>query len=297
MSISIEENVNKNNFSLEIIIPSYNRLSILEQTLKKIRILYPDTPICIGFQGDFPEGEFLQWLDADPNLRWLQREIPSTTNTLNECIESSKADIVLVTDDDAIPSFGWLKSHLEAFREDPELAYTCGREIRVNKGNTAVSEFIRISVQLLVGLFFSKKKKSNGYIIGWMTRLGLMFGNFNQPGSCEINSPRACNLAIRRDVFQKLGGFNPTFKGNSYLFEADFGLRMAEMGKLGKYLGDAIVNHLEVSGGGSRQRSRKKWFDDFFHNNTIIIKRLGLLAWIGSMPRLVKFYIRMTMTR
>ncbi|UCF62698.1 MAG: glycosyltransferase [bacterium] len=279
--------------SVELVIPSYNRLSILESTLNKIRMIYPELPICIGLQGDRPDGKFLLWLEQDAHLRILSEEKPSTTVTLNHCIATSKADIILLLDDDAIPSVGWLDAHLEAFEKNSALAYTCGREVRVSYKNPGISKVLRAIVQKMLGVFFSPTKKLQGYVVGWLTRSGLLLGNFDLPGECVINSPRGCNMGIRKAPFLELGGFNENFRGNAWGFEADFGLRLQRQDQLGKYIGSAIVHHLEVSSGGSRQKSSQKWFDDFMFNQRLLIERLGKTAWIGSLPRLIKFYIKM----
>lgn len=281
----------QNRISVELVIPSYNRLDILESTLKNIRTVYPNLDICIGLQGKRPTGEFLQQLMKDPHLRIIKREIPSTTATLNLCISSSSADIVLLLDDDAIPNPGWLEAHLNTFETDPNLAYSCGREIRTSIQKSAISKLIRIMIHKSLGIFFSAEKKIQGYVVGWLCRNGLLLGNFFLPGQCLINSPRGCNMGIRRETMINAGGFNEEFIGNAWGFEAEFGLRMAEQGKLGQYNGDAVVQHLEVSSGGSREKSRGKWFDDFLFNNKLLIARLDKTAWIGSMPRLINNYL------
>jgi len=286
----------QNRLSCELIIPSYNRISILESSLKNIRAVYPDLDICIGLQGDRPTGKFLQHLMKDPHLRIIFKELPSTTATLNHCISSSSADIVLLLDDDAIPNPGWLEAHLTSFERDPNLAYSCGREIRTSKSKSILSKSLRMLIHRILGIFFSPDKKIRGYVVGWICRNGLMLGNFDLPGKCLINSPRGCNMGIRRENFTGTGGFNEDFRGNAWGFEAEFGWRMAESGKLGQYNGDAVVQHLEVPMGGSREKSRQKWFDDFLFNNKILINRLGKIAWIGSLPRIIKFSIRKTLS-
>jgi GT2 family glycosyltransferase len=207
---------------------------------------------------------------------------------LTECIRTSTADIVLILDDDAVPCFGWMESHRAAFEEDPDLAYTGGREVRLTKGFNAFSEFVRIFVESFFGLFLSRDKKINGRIVSWFNGIGLFFGNFDRPGTCRINSARGCNMAVRRDLFLKAGGFCPDIIGNGYMFEIEFGLRLARQGILGRYLGDAVVIHREVSSGGSRVVGRIKWFRDYVHNHRQVMRLVGPQAWIGSMPRLVK---------
>jgi GT2 family glycosyltransferase len=274
--------------SVELVIPSYNRLAVLAGTLARIRTLYPDLRICLGLQGNMPEGDFQALLKNDSHMRMEIMASPGTTVTLNQCVRTSRADIVLILDDDSVPCFGWLEAHEDAFLRDSALAYTTGREVRTTRGRTSFSELVRIVLESVSGLFIAPNRKINGRIVGWTTRSGLIFGNFDQPGSCLINAPRGCNMGLRRDQFLQAGGFNGRFRGNAWGFEAEFGLRMARLGKLGRYVGDAVVTHLEISSGGSRQAKQSEWFDDFLHNHRLLIEVLGPQAWLGSLPRLVK---------
>jgi GT2 family glycosyltransferase len=274
--------------SVEIVIPSYKRLAIVFETIKKIRQLYPDIKICLGLQGEAPSPEMVASFSTDPNLRIEKMAKPSSTITITECIKTSAADIILILDDDAVPCHGWMESHRAAFESDPDLVYTGGREVRLTKGFTAFSEFIRIIVETVFGLFLSRDKKVNGRIVSWFNGIGLFFGNFDSPGTCLINSARGCNMAVRKDAFLSHGGFCPDIVGNGYLFEVEFGLRLAKQGLLGRYLGDAIVIHREVSSGGSRVANRIKWVRDYVHNHRQVIKIIGPQAWIGSIQRIIK---------
>lgn len=222
------------------------------------------------------------------NIRIEKLTVPSTTITLNHCISSSGADIVVILDDDASPHFGWLESHTAAFTIDPDLAYTSGREVRSTQARSSFSDWVRIATESLFGLFIAENKKLHGRIVGWINGVGLIFGNFDQPGTCLINSPRACNMAVRKRIFLALGGFNEKFGGNAWGFEADFGLRAARKGCYGRYVGNAIVIHEEVRSGGSRERTKSGWFKDYVFNHRILIQNLGPQAWIGSVPRLLK---------
>jgi|WetSurMetagenome_2_1015567.scaffolds.fasta_scaffold00022_3 GT2 family glycosyltransferase len=274
--------------SCEILIPSYNRWNTLLTTVAKIRQLYPTVPVCLGLQGEWPDKELPPWISSDPNLRIEKMPKPSSTITMTACIGSSKADVILILDDDAGPCQGWLETHVAAFESDPGLVYTGGREVRLSKGIHAFSVVVRILVETVFGFFMPADRKINGRIVGWFNWIGLFFGNFDQPGTAVINNTRGCNMAVRREAFLAAGGFCPDIIGNGYLFEVEFGLRLARQGKLGRYLGNAIVIHQESPTGGSRASARMKWFFAFVHNHRQVMKIVGPQGWIGSVPRLVK---------
>ena len=215
--------------------------------------------------------------------------VPSLTRTFNHCIRTSQADVVLMLDDDAVPFFRWAESHLEAFLKYPGLAFTAGREVRLRKGRSAFSESVRIVVEALFGPFLGKDKSINGRIVGWTTRVGLIFGNFDQPGSCAINTARGCNMGIRREYFMIVNGFDEGFRGNAWGNEADLGWRMTKNGYSGRYVGEAVVVHQEVASGGAVKLQKQR----LSATSCTIIRYLSdssvlRLASIGSSPRLAK---------
>ncbi len=270
---------------IELVIVSYRRGDILAASLKSIRQLYPDLPICLGLQGAEAEGLARQ-TEQDFGVRTVCLEAPSVTESLNRCILSSKADVVLLLDDDAVPCVGWLEAHDTAFEADPDLAYSCGREIRVHKGRSVLSEALRMAAETLLRLVVPSRAVIKGRIVGWLTFYGVLLGNLDQPGSCLINAPRGCNMGIRTSTFREFGGFSTAFRGNAWGFEPEYGIRLAQRGKLGRYLGDAVVLHSEASIGGTRQQQGRAWFADFLHNHRVLMRTVGRQGWFGAMPRL-----------
>jgi len=289
--------LSQTSITVELVIPSYDRLTVLKRTLSQIRMLYPSLKICLGLQGDMPDVLWQSELDKDQNLRIERIAPPSTTVTLNHCIRSSQADIILILDDDATPHFGWLETHLDTFLGAPTLVYTSGRVIEYTRARSSFSEWFRIMVEWTFGLFLGRDKKITGRPVGWMNWIGLSFTNQHLPGTCRINSPREGNMGIRRDQFIDAGGFSSSFVGNAWGFGADFGLRIAKRGSYGKYVGDAIIIHHEAPSGGTRSHNINQWFSDFLHNQSIVIGHLGPQAWIGSIPRIIKHIIRIIMRK
>ena len=98
-------------------------------------------------------------------------------------------------------------------------------------------------------------------------------------------------MAIRRQLFLEQGGFDGSFVGNAWGFGADFGLRMAKRGLLGRYVGSAIIVHYEARIGGTRMKPPAHWFRDFMHNQSIVNRNLGPQAWLGSIPRILKYLL------
>ncbi|MEZ5935286.1 MAG: glycosyltransferase [Alphaproteobacteria bacterium] len=269
----------------ELVIVSYNRSEILADTLESIRRLYPDLRICLGLQGADAEALARRFEHAF-GLRTVCLESPSVTESLNRAILSSSAEVVLMLDDDAVPCPGWLDAHIAAFEADTALAYTSGREIRVHKGRSVPSELLRMAVETLLRLVVPRGAVLQGRIVGWLTPFGVLLGNLDRPGSCVINAPRGCNMALRTSVFRDMGGFSTAFRGNAWGFEPEFGARLARQGRLGRYVGEAVVLHSEAASGGTRQQKGRAWFEDFLHNHKVLMATVGRQAWLGALPRL-----------
>jgi len=268
--------------SVEIIIVSYNRMEILAETLGLLRRLYPSTPLCLGIQGEKPSKEFTNLFIFNQPTRLVHFQEPSITRTLNTCIQSSEAEICLLLDDDACPCPGWLEEHLKAYSENSLLPYTVGREIRTTKCRFFVDELINYLVETVHRFFVPPEAILCGRIVGWVFETGFVFGNFNLPGQAAINSARGCNMSVRREWFQKNGGFNENFRGNSWGFETEFGKRTQKAGKLGKYIGQAVVLHHETMTGGTRASAGEVYIRDFEHNQNLLKKELGRWAVLGN---------------
>lgn len=279
--------------SYELVIPSYNRLEILRQTYLYVRKMYPHLPICLGLQGDNIENAFQTEELADDWLRIMKLTKLSPTYALNACVKSSDSDIILILDDDSVPCDNWLESYLELFKAEVNLLYASGREIRLMRGRSNRSELVRIILEAVYRMFSKLDKSLDGRVVGWISRSGLLFGNYTQSGTCLINTPRGCNMAFRRKAIDKFGGFNENLRGNFWGWESEWGVRLAKKGHLGKYLGSAIVIHSEAPTGGCRVSPNRKSFMDYLHNHRILIKQLGFQAWIGSIPRLLRFMVQM----
>ncbi|MEL6965259.1 MAG: hypothetical protein AAFO01_21100, partial [Pseudomonadota bacterium] len=189
----------------ELVIVSYRRSDILAASLESIRRLYPDLPICLGLQGG-EAADLARRMESEFHVRTVCLEAPSVTETLNRCILSSTADLVLLLDDDAIPCVGWFEGHRTAFVTDTDLAYSCGREVRLNRGRSVSSEALRIAVETLLRLVVPRHAVIKGRIVGWLTSFGVLLGNLDHPGTCLINAPRGCNMGIRTHLFREVGG-------------------------------------------------------------------------------------------
>jgi GT2 family glycosyltransferase len=272
----------------EIIIPSYDRSQRLLQTLWELRRLYPDVRIRLAIQGERPERDLRLFIGSDPRITVSFRAVPGVVDAINSAVDESDADVLLILDDDAVPCAGWVESHVSALLSSPAIAYTCGREVNVNNGRSALSEIIRIGSEMSLGFFVPKSCRIGGRIIGWTTQHGMIFCNFFLPGRAVINAPMEGNFAIRRADFLRMNGFDRRFVGNAWGYGPELGYRFARDGRYGLYVGEAIILHYPHPIGGTRVTRGRKWLNDYAYNNRIVIRTIGPMAWFGALPRLAR---------
>ena len=273
--------------TVELIIPSFNRVERLIETLRAVRRLYPTLPIRVALQGPDDRPRLAAALAGDRHLTVGHRPEPGLIPAINAAFRESGADICLLLDDDAVPCDGWLEAHLAALR-DPSVSYTFGREVNARTGRTRTSELLRIAAETVLGVALPRDRKLCGRIVGWTNRLGFVFANFNQPGTCVINAPAEGNFGIRRTTFLDAGGYRGDFRGNCWGYGPEFGLRLAREGRLGRYVGDAVMIHRPHVTGGTRAVRGRAWYRDYVYNNGLLVGTIGPWAWVGTAPRLVR---------
>jgi GT2 family glycosyltransferase len=119
--------------------------------------------------------------------------------------QAASAPIVAFTDDDCVPDPAWAKSLLDALTDE---------EIDVVQGSTVPD-----------------------WDAYWRR------GPFDHTIRIERESPwfETCNLAMRRDLLAKLGGFDDVFRAACE--DTDLGWRAKERGAITRYAPSALVTH------------------------------------------------------
>lgn len=270
----------------EIIVVTYGRDETLLENYVALRALYPHLPMCWGVQGVVSD-RIREAVAADPLLRLEHREEPHITAALNQCIRSTRAHVAIMLDDDARPCPGWLEAFQAAFDTHPGAAYVMGREIRT-RCHSLGGVLARGFLEALCRLFVPAEALSGGRLIGWINGGGLLLGNFDLPGTCRINAPRGCNLALRKAAFLDLGGFSENFTGNQWGFEAEFGLRAQRAGLDGIFWGAAMAIHEQKPEGGTRTVRTWGNLRHTVHNHAQLNRLLSPWAWLGAVPRLIR---------
>lgn len=149
-------------------------------------ILRPDSPCCeliiIDQSDDERTAHALEPFQDDPRLRYIHTQTKGKGVALNLGMEEARGEIIAITDDDCKVDETWPLGLAEIFREHPQVGVVYGNVIAVE---------------------YDKEK---GYIPAYQVRHETLCRNiWHKLKARGIGA----NMAVRRDVVQKLGGFDP----------------------------------------------------------------------------------------
>jgi GT2 family glycosyltransferase len=202
---------------ISVIVPSYGRPAALARCLRAVAQLRHQA-IEVIVVAD-PDGlDAVAKLPFAERLTCLQQGQPNISNARNMGISRAAGEVVAFLDDDAVPEPTWACHIADAFA-NPTLDAVTGPVLGRNG----------ISVQW-------------GYMaVDTIGRDKKLAPNASVPDGSALKL-HGTNMAFRRAVFERIGGFDPAFP--FFLDDTDFALRAAEAGGGGAaFLDGAVVHH------------------------------------------------------
>lgn len=180
---------------------------------------------------------------------YLYERRPGKSHALNTAIGRARGDVLVLTDDDVIPSPGWLAAYARAFAETGA-DYAVGRIRPLWEAPPP-----RWLSPELYGVLAIPD--------GGTSRVALT------KGVHEHIMPLGANMAVHRRVIDRIGGWNPDLgklQGTLRTGEDhEFWLRLIDAGFVGVYEPEASVHH-RVPADRLRLPYFQRWF---FENGTI----------------------------
>lgn len=207
---------------LSIIIPTYNRKDDLQATLESlIGQNFRDYEVFVIDNGPSTDGtrDIVTTINKnDERIHYISTDKQGCIFARNIGAEKSKGDILLTLDDDIeLISPDTLDKMLEIFRTDPKSGIVGGIEIRskdqvVPPGPEALPED-------------TGRILPNG-------EFNTAFGYCEGHGLTEVDHVRSAFMAVRTEIFVKVGGFDENYnaKGMGFRYESDLCLKVKRLG-------------------------------------------------------------------
>ena len=246
--------------AISVIIPTYRREAPLRRCLADLLAQrHPAFEVLVVDQSPDHEPETWAVLRAlPPHAQHVRLPRPSVTAAVNVGVRMAKAPLLLFLDDDIeIREPALLARHARHY-DDPSIAGVVGRIVNAD------------------GRGDLPRPAAAG-------PLGFLDINFDHPHPMDVPTAAGANMSFRRDVVERLGGFDERYTANAFRWETDFSLRVIRAGYRIRYDPEARVLHHYGTPGGcdngnllGRTETSHAWYEPFFRNNTYFaLKLLG----------------------
>ena len=215
---------------ISVVVCTYNRAALLREALRSLfaqkaeDFSYEIIIIDNNSADDTPATVDLLKSQSSVPLRYVCESQQGNAFARNAGVEQAEASIIAFLDDDCTADENWLTTIECAFDRDPELDFVGGRVLPVWEGDPP-------------------SWLSTAH---WAPLALLDYGT--ETLNIEGQTPRGlltANIAIRKEVFDELGGFLPSLqrvKGSiGSMEDHEFLMRICRSGKRGLYLPDLIT--------------------------------------------------------
>jgi glycosyltransferase involved in cell wall biosynthesis len=248
--------------SLSIVIPTRNRPESAARCVSIVLDSEPrDFELLLVDQSDGPEtAQAVAFAGSDARFHYLHSVTRGAASARNAGIERARGDIIAFTDDDCCVAPGWVRGIRRVFEWDSEVAAMFGRvALPAGPPGTWAASFAASS----------REQPRRGYP--------------RFPAEWGISA----NMACRREVFDKIGVFDPLFGPGAPLMAAeDFDLiiRMRKAGLKIIHAQEVSVDHVGLR----RERAVSAILCGYhFSVGAALLKhvRMGDLALLGIFAR------------
>jgi len=244
--------------AMTVIIPTYRREAPLRRCLADVLAQrHPRFEVVVVDQS--PEHDPETWAALrvlPPHAQHVRLSHPSVTAAVNVGVRLAKAPLLLFLDDDIeIREPELLARHTRHY-QDPSIAGVVGRIVNAERQGDL------------------PRPAPTG-------RLGFLDMNFDHPYAMDVPTAAGANMSFRREVVERLGGFDERYTANAFRWETDFSVRVTRTGHRIRYDPEArVIHHYGTPGGCDnenllgRTAAAHAWYVAFFRNNVYFALKL-----------------------
>ena len=233
---------------VSLVLPTLDRPQAIYNLLRHVehQTVAPHEIIIVDQSADLDE-RVASYAAVTPRVRHHRIAERGLPNARNVGVGLATGDVVLFLDDDSIPDPDLIRFHAEAFG-DRGVGGVGGRVLGgYDTGGTSIGKF----------------RESDGKVVR----------NFGATTRCEVDHLPGGNMSFRRDVFDRVGGFDKTYGGTSIGEETDFCLRARRAGVRFLFEPRACLEHLHLPTGGCRAPRFEDWLYWHSHNSVLFVLR------------------------
>ncbi|MFH1593039.1 MAG: glycosyltransferase [Candidatus Woesearchaeota archaeon] len=252
---------------VSVIIPFCNEEARIKDCLNTVtKLSYPNYELIFVDDGSTDNGpKIVGEYATDKKLIVAKGPHQGVASARNIGIKHANGEILVFTDADCIFDEGWLNSLVEPLLKDPKVGVSGGPD-KTPPTSSLIEKCMDFIMTSLI---------TTGGLRGGKIRLGNYF-------------PRGCNMAVRREILDKVGVFDPRFRRNRGE-EAELEERIKKEGYKLIYTAEALVWHRR------RPSIKKFWKQSFASGYAYIIrilytKRFSLIHFLPSLLILSLFF-------
>lgn len=213
---------------ISVIIPTYNRKKMLGITIDSfINQTYPKNKyeiiIINNNSTDMTQDIIDTYLKYD-NIRTFFESRQGVHYARNSAAKIARGEYLYYTDDDMIADENLLKELIQVFIDDPKIASATGKVLP--KWEIEPPQWV-------------KENLNNG----WLSLNDLGIDIIISDDDIGVYS---CHQMIKKDIFFRLGGFNPENTAGEWIGDGETGLniKIKELGGRFAYVGSSVIWHM-----------------------------------------------------
>ena len=237
---------------LAVVIPTRDRWPILRRTLTALA-----AQSVRGFEVVVVVDGEDQEVPALPEARVVVQSHAGPGAARNAGARATDRPLLLFLGDDMVPAVDLVAAHLAAHGREPDPAVA------------------------VLGRADWHREVRRSRLLRWLDWSASQFDYTGiQTADAGFGRFYSCNVSVKRDLFERAGGFDPDF--TYYYEDLDLGWRLGQAGMVLRYAPDARVQHIhryDVDGLRRRFRGiaagewlmtrKHDWFEPFFHPRVI----------------------------